>query len=145
MSIQKICHWKLGVISCHGHILGSLKGKGKGKEDNPVYGEDSGDDLDDCDIKGISYELGIVEAYSHDMEEWTFWLTMKELFSGSDLYFGNSMDTFFKRLKDMRRLWDECDMSAGVEERLYMWRTRRKYEDSNLLSRMQSCAIYQKE
>ena len=206
MGIQKICRWKSGVSSCHG----LLKGQSKGKEDNPVYGPDSGDDLDDCDFQGISCELGMVEgqicsipyelfdlpdlreilsldtwnsclteeerfslsAYLPDMDEWTFWLTMKELFSGDDMYFGNPMDTFFKRLKggfyppkmtclreslqflerrkyyhalrsyhdkmaqmflDMRRLWDECDMSAGVEERLYMWRTRRKCGDGNLL------------
>ncbi|XWS31933.1 hypothetical protein CRYUN_Cryun23aG0118200 [Craigia yunnanensis] len=206
MGIQKICHWKSGVSSCHG----LLKGQGKGKEDNPVYGPDSGDDLDDCDFWGISCELGMVEgqicsipyelfdlpdlreilsldtwnsclteeerfslsAYLPDMDEWTFWLTMKELFTGGDMYFGNPMDTFFKRLKggfyppkmtclreslqflerrkyyhalrsyhdkmtqmffDMRRLWDECDMSSGIEERLYMWRTRRKCGDANLL------------
>ncbi|XWS76768.1 hypothetical protein CRYUN_Cryun01aG0206000 [Craigia yunnanensis] len=210
MGIQKICHWKSGVSSCHGHIPGLLKGQCKGKEDNPVYGPDSDDDLDDCDFQGISSELGIVEgqissipyelfdlpdlreilsldtwnsclteeerfslsAYLPDMDEWTFWLTMKELFTGSDMYFGNPMDTFFKRLKggfyppkmtclreslqflerrryyhalrsyhdkmaqmfiDMRKLWDECDMSAGVEERLYTWRTRRKCRDTNLL------------
>ncbi|XVF22240.1 hypothetical protein REPUB_Repub12eG0156600 [Reevesia pubescens] len=212
MGIQKICHWKSGDSSCHSFIPGSLKGegKGKGKEDNPVYGADSGDDLDDCDLEGISCELGMVEgqicsipydlfdlpdlreilsldtwnsclteeerfslsAYLPDMDKWTFWLTMKELFGGSDMYFGNPMDTFFKRLKggfyppkitclreclqflgrrkhyhalrsyhekmaqkfiDMRRLWDECQTTAGVEERLYMWRTRRKCGDANLL------------
>ncbi|KAH1081120.1 hypothetical protein J1N35_020881 [Gossypium stocksii] len=208
MGTQEICHWKSGVSSCQGHIPGSLKGEAKEKEDDPLYGADSGDDLDDFDFKGISSELGMVEgqvcsipyelfdlpdlrnilsldtwnscltdeerfslsAYLPDMDEWTFWLTMKDLFSGSDMYFGNPMDTFFKRLKggfyppkisrlretlqslerrkyyhairsyhykmvqmftDMRRLWDECDMSAGVSERLYMWRTRRKCGDVN--------------
>ncbi|XP_022759633.1 uncharacterized protein LOC111306002 [Durio zibethinus] len=210
MGIQKICRWKSGVSSCRDHIPGLLKVQGKGKEDNPVYGADSGDDLDDCDFEGISCELGMVEGqfcsiayelfdlpdlreilsldtwnsclteeerfslsvYLPDMDELTFWLTMKELFSGSDMYFGNPMDTFFERLKggfyppkvtclreslqflerrkyyhalrsyhdkmaqmfiDMRRLWDECDKSAGVEERLYMWRTRRKCRGANLL------------
>ncbi|XP_021280989.1 uncharacterized protein LOC110414234 [Herrania umbratica] len=208
MGIQKIFHWKSGVDNCHGNIPGSLKGEGN--EDNPIFGADSGDDLDDCDFQGLSCELGMVEgqicsipyelfdlpdlreilsldtwnsclteeerfslsAYLPDMDQQTFWLTMKELFSGSDMFFGNPMDTFFKRLKggfyppqmtclreslqflerrkyyhalrsyhdkmaqmfiDMRRLWDECDMSAGVEERLYIWRTRRKHRDANLL------------
>ncbi|XWS46343.1 hypothetical protein CRYUN_Cryun14cG0057200 [Craigia yunnanensis] len=210
MGIQKICLSKSGVSSCHGHIPGSLKGEGRGKEDNPVYGADSDDDLDNCDFKGISCELGMVDgqicsipyelfdlpdlreilsldtwnsclteeerfslsAYLPDMDEWTFLLTMKEVFCGGDMYFGNPMDTFFKRLKggfyppkmtylreslqflesrkyyhalrsyhdqmaqmflDMGRLWDECDMSADVEERLYMWRTRKKCGDGNLL------------
>ncbi|XVE73579.1 hypothetical protein DITRI_Ditri11bG0130000 [Diplodiscus trichospermus] len=210
MGIQKICHWKSGASSFHGHIPGLLKDQGKGKEDNPVYGPDSDDDLDVCDLQGISCELVMVDgqicsipyelfdlpdlreilsldtwnsclteeerfslsAYLPDMDEWTFWLTMKELFTGGDIYFGNPMDAFFKKLKggfyppkmtclreslqflerrryyhalrsyhdkmaqmfiDMRRLWDECDMSADVEERLYMWRTRRKCSDANLL------------
>ncbi|KAK8711418.1 hypothetical protein V6N13_146700 [Hibiscus sabdariffa] len=209
MGIQKICLWKSGVSSCHGRFPGSLQGEGKEKEDDdPLNGEDSGDDLDDCDFEGIGYELGMVEgqicsipyelfdlpdlreilsletwnsclteeerfsltAYLPDMDEWTFWLTLKDLFSGSDIYFGNPMDTFFRRLKsgfyppnisclrdalqflerrkyyhairshhhkmvqmfiDMRSLWDECDMSAGIAERLYMWRTRIKCGDAN--------------
>ncbi|XVF72886.1 hypothetical protein PTKIN_Ptkin12aG0156600 [Pterospermum kingtungense] len=210
MGIQKISHLKSGISSFHGHIPGVLKGHGKGKEDNPVYGPESGDDLDDHDFQAINCKLGMVDgqicsipyelfdlpdlreilsletwnsclteeerfslsAYLPDMDEWTFWLTMNELFTGSDMYFGNPMDTFFQRLKggfyppkiarlreslqflerrryyhalrsyhdkmaqvfvDMRRLWDKCDMSASVEERLYMWRTRRKCGDANLL------------
>ncbi|XP_022770680.1 uncharacterized protein LOC111314003 isoform X2 [Durio zibethinus] len=175
MGVQKICHWKSGVSICHGQIPGLLKGQGKGKEDNPVYGPDSGlreilslDTWNSCLTEEERFSLS---AYLPDMDEWTFWLTMKELFTGSDMYFGNPMDTFFKRLKggfyspkitclreslqflerrryyhalrsyhdkmaqmliEMRRLWDECDTSAGVEERLYMWRTR-KCEDANLL------------
>ncbi|KAK5818836.1 hypothetical protein PVK06_023782 [Gossypium arboreum] len=180
MGITKICLWKSGDNSCQVHIPGSLEDEGKGKEDNPVYGADSGKDLDDCDLEGINCELCMVEeedrfclsAYLPDMDEWTFWLTMKELFGGSDLYFENPMDAFFKRVKggfyppkvcclreslqflerrkyyytlrsyhdkmaqmftDMRRLWDECNVSTGVEERLYMWRTRGSCRDSNLL------------
>ncbi|TYH10137.1 hypothetical protein ES288_A07G154900v1 [Gossypium darwinii] len=210
MGITKICPWKSGDNSCQVHIPGSLEDEGKGKEDNPVYGADSGKDLDDCDLEGINCELCMVEgkicsipyelfdlpdlreilsletwnsclteedrfclsAYLPDMDEWTFWLTMKELFGGSDLYFGNPMDAFFKRVKggfyppkvcclreslqflerrkyyytlrsyhdkmaqmftDMRRLWDECNVSTGVQERLYMWRTRGSCRDSNLL------------
>ncbi|WCJ22564.1 hypothetical protein M5689_004648 [Euphorbia peplus] len=38
-------------------------------------------------------------AYLPDMDEQTFCLTMKEIFDGSDLYFGNPVDVFFKRLK----------------------------------------------
>ncbi|XP_039025162.1 uncharacterized protein LOC120158375 [Hibiscus syriacus] len=111
-----------------------------------------------------------LSAYLPDMDEWTFWLTMNDLFSGGDLYFGNPVDTFFKRLKsgfyppkisrlreslqflerrkyyhairsyhhkmlqmfiDMRRLWDESDMTVGIPERLYMWRTRMKCGDAN--------------
>ncbi|XVF33040.1 hypothetical protein REPUB_Repub17cG0134100 [Reevesia pubescens] len=209
MGIQKICHWKSGDSSRHGHIPGSLKGKGKEEEDNPVYEADSGDDLYDCEgtsscelcmvdgqICSIPYELFdlpdlreilsldtwnsclteeerfSLSAYLPDMDEWTFWLTMKELFSGSDIHFGNPMDAFFKRLKggfyppkmtclreclqflgrrkhyhalrsyhdkmtqmffDLRSLWDKCGMSAGIEERLYLWRTRSKCGDTNLL------------
>ncbi|OMO82351.1 hypothetical protein COLO4_23086 [Corchorus olitorius] len=210
MGIQKIHHLKSGGSSSQSHIPGSLKCEAKGKEDHPVFGADSGDDLDDCDLKEISCELGMVEgqicsipyelfdlpdlkeilslnswnsclteeerfslsAYLPDMDQQTFWLTLKELFSGSDMHFGNPLDAFFQRLKggfyhpqitclrqalqflegrkfhhalrsyhdkmtqthiDMRRLWDECDMSVGVEERLYMWRTRRKRKDTNLL------------
>lgn len=214
MGIQKISHWKSGISSCHCPVPGLLKGQGKGKgkekEDNPVYGPESGDDLDDHDFQGIGCELGMVDgqifsipyelfdlqdlreilsletwnsclteeerfslsAYLPDMDEWTFWLTMSELFTGSDMYFGNPVETFFKRLKggfyppkitclreslrflerrgfyhalrsyhdkmaqavvDMRRLWDKCDIDAGVEERLYMWRTRRKCGDASLL------------
>ncbi|GMI98505.1 hypothetical protein HRI_003519800 [Hibiscus trionum] len=208
MGIQKICHWKSGVSSCHGRFPGSLKGEGKEKEDDPLNGADSGDDLDDCDFEGIGCELGMVEgqicsipyelfdlpdlreilsletwnsclteeerfslsAYLPDMDEWTFWLTMKDLFSGSDMYFGNPTDTYFNRLKsgfyppnisslrdalqflerrkfyhairsyhhkmvqmfiDMRSLWDECDMSVGIAERLCMWRTRIRCGDAN--------------
>ncbi|MFQ6643754.1 hypothetical protein Gotur_018428 [Gossypium turneri] len=62
MGTQKICLWKLGVSSCQGHISVSLKGEAKEKEDDPLYGADSGDDLDDFDFKGISSELGMVEG-----------------------------------------------------------------------------------
>ncbi|KAK8565623.1 hypothetical protein V6N12_059180 [Hibiscus sabdariffa] len=115
-----------------------------------------------------------LSAYLPDMDEWTFWSTMKDLFCGSDMYFGNPVDTFFKRMKsgfyppkisrlreslqflerrkyyhairsyhhkmvqmftDMEKLWDECDISVGIVERLYMWRTRIKCgdADTNLL------------
>ncbi|CAN0892120.1 Nuclear factor related to kappa-B-binding protein [Linum grandiflorum] len=40
-----------------------------------------------------------LSAYLPDMDEQTFLLTMKELFDGSNIYFGNPMDTLFKRLK----------------------------------------------
>lgn len=110
--------------------------------------------------------------YLPDMDQQTFCLTMKELFDGSDMYFGNPLDTFFKRLKggfyppkvtyfreglqflqrkkyyhslrsyhdrmaqmfvDMRRIWDQCEMSSGVEERISMWTKRRKQRGINLL------------
>ncbi|XP_039007549.1 uncharacterized protein LOC120135341 [Hibiscus syriacus] len=113
-----------------------------------------------------------LSAYLPDMDEWTFWLTMKDLFSGSDFYFGNPVATFFKRLRsgfyppkisrlrdslqflerrkyyhairsyhhkmvqmfiDMGRLWDECDISVGIPERFYMWRTRMKCGDANTI------------
>ncbi|CAI0625500.1 unnamed protein product [Linum tenue] len=40
-----------------------------------------------------------LSAYLPDMDEHTFWLTMKELFDGSNIYFGNPLDMFFKRLR----------------------------------------------
>ncbi|KAJ4727970.1 Nuclear factor related to kappa-B-binding [Melia azedarach] len=111
-------------------------------------------------------------AYLPDMDQQTFWLTMKELLGGTDMYFGNPLDTFFKRLKggfyppkvayfreclqfmqrrkyyhllssyhdnmaeifnDMSRIWNQCDRSIGVQERIHMWRTRTKHRGNNLL------------
>ncbi|GLT84890.1 hypothetical protein SLE2022_031000 [Rubroshorea leprosula] len=40
-----------------------------------------------------------LSAYLPDMDQQNFWLTMSELLGGSDIYFGNPMDMFFKRLK----------------------------------------------
>lgn len=40
-----------------------------------------------------------LSAYIPDMNQQTFWLTMKELLGGSDMYFGSPLDTFFERLK----------------------------------------------
>ncbi|KAK9281778.1 hypothetical protein L1049_004684 [Liquidambar formosana] len=40
-----------------------------------------------------------LSAYLPDMDQQTFWLTMKELLGGSNLFFGNPTDIFFKRLK----------------------------------------------
>ncbi|XP_044491261.1 uncharacterized protein LOC123215293 [Mangifera indica] len=44
-------------------------------------------------------ERFFLSAYLPDVDQQTFWLTMKELLGGSDMYFGNPVDTFFKRLK----------------------------------------------
>ncbi|EEF47121.1 uncharacterized protein LOC8270809 [Ricinus communis] len=113
-----------------------------------------------------------LSAYLPDMDQQTFGLTMKELFDGSDLFFGNPLDVFFHRLRggyyppkvsqfreglqfiqrtkyyyflrsyhdrmtqtftDMRRLWDQCELSLGVEERISMWTKRRKQRAINLL------------
>ncbi|KAF2315105.1 hypothetical protein GH714_038168 [Hevea brasiliensis] len=113
-----------------------------------------------------------LSAYLPDMDQQTFCLTMKELFDGSDLYFGNPLDVFFKRLRggfyppkvahlreclqfiqrkkyyhslrsyhdrmtqmftDMRRMWDQYEMSPGVEERILMWKNKRKQRAINLL------------
>ncbi|OMO64148.1 FH interacting protein 1 [Corchorus capsularis] len=62
MGIQKIHHLKSRGSSSQSHIPGSLKCEAKGMEDHPVFGADSGDDLDDCDLKEISCELGMVEV-----------------------------------------------------------------------------------
>ncbi|KAJ4847731.1 hypothetical protein Tsubulata_006905 [Turnera subulata] len=40
-----------------------------------------------------------LSAYLPDMDQQTFCLTMKELFNGSNLFFGNPLDMFFKRLR----------------------------------------------
>ncbi|CAN1234936.1 Nuclear factor related to kappa-B-binding protein [Linum perenne] len=40
-----------------------------------------------------------LSAYLPDMDEQTFVVTMKELFDGDNIYFGNPLDTFFRRLK----------------------------------------------
>ncbi|XP_065859949.1 uncharacterized protein [Euphorbia lathyris] len=111
-------------------------------------------------------------AYLPDMDQETFCLTMKEIFYGSDLYFGNPLDVFFKRLKggfyppkvahirdalhfvkrnkyyhslrsyndrmiqmfiDMRSLWDQCEMSSSIEERISIWSKKRKQRVINLL------------
>ncbi|GLT51342.1 hypothetical protein SLA2020_247590 [Shorea laevis] len=132
MGIQKIPHWnsEVGSFRCHFSY-------GKGMEDNPVSGADSGDDLDDCHSTEISCELGMVEdqicsvpyelydlpdlreilsldtwnscltdedryhlsAYLPDLDQQTFWLTMSELLGGKNMYFGNPVDMFFRRLK----------------------------------------------
>ncbi|KAJ0053821.1 hypothetical protein Pint_00718 [Pistacia integerrima] len=44
-------------------------------------------------------ERFFLSAYLPDVDQQTFWLTMKELLGGSDMYFGNPVDIFFKRLK----------------------------------------------
>ncbi|KAL5792095.1 hypothetical protein ACOSP7_000689 [Xanthoceras sorbifolium] len=113
-----------------------------------------------------------LSAYLPDMDQQTFWLTMKELLGGSDMYFGSPLDIFFKRLKggfyppnvtsfreclqflqwrkyyhslrsyhdnmtemfkEMNRLWSQCEMTIGVEGRIYKWRTRRQKRVNNLL------------
>ncbi|CAK7348584.1 unnamed protein product [Dovyalis caffra] len=113
-----------------------------------------------------------LSAYLPDIDQETFCSTMKELFDGSEIYFGNPLDKFFKRLKggfyppkvacfrealqflqkkqyyhslrayhdrmiqtfiDMRRLWDQCEMSTGIEEKIFMWKNRRKQKSINLL------------
>ncbi|XP_037497871.1 uncharacterized protein LOC105632829 isoform X2 [Jatropha curcas] len=179
-------------------------------KDDPVLGEDSGDDSDDCELTELHCELGMLEgqlcgipyelydlpdlreilsletwnsclteeerfylsAYLPDMDQQTFCLTMKELFNGSDLYFGSPLDEFFKRLKggfyppkvthlreglqfikrkkyyhalrsfhdrmtqmfvDMRRMWNQCELSSSVEERMSMWKIKRKQRVINLL------------
>ncbi|XP_050203846.1 uncharacterized protein LOC126653895 [Mercurialis annua] len=40
-----------------------------------------------------------LSAYLPDMDRQTFCLTMKELFEGNDLFFGNPLDIFFQRLR----------------------------------------------
>ncbi|KAJ8898732.1 hypothetical protein K2173_004909 [Erythroxylum novogranatense] len=113
-----------------------------------------------------------LSAYLPDMDQQTFQWTMKELLGGSDMLFGNPVDTFFKRLKggfyppkvaclrqgllflqkkmyyhslrshhtkmikmfiEMRNIWDLCDRSPGVEERISIWKKRRKQRDAYLL------------
>lgn len=113
-----------------------------------------------------------LSAYLPDMDQQTFCLTMNELFNGADLYFGNPLDVFFKRLKggfyppkvarlrealqfiqrrkyyhslrsyhdrmtqmfvEMRRTWDQCEMNSGVEEKISMWKNKRKQKAINLL------------
>uniref|UniRef100_A0A6N2L864 DEUBAD domain-containing protein n=1 Tax=Salix viminalis TaxID=40686 RepID=A0A6N2L864_SALVM len=113
-----------------------------------------------------------LSAYLPDMEHETFCLTMKELFDGTELYFGNPLDKFLKRLKaglyppkvacfreglqflqrkqhyhslrayhdrmiqtflNMRMLWDQYGMSPGIEEKISMWKNRRKQKSINML------------
>ncbi|KAF9688006.1 hypothetical protein SADUNF_Sadunf02G0152200 [Salix dunnii] len=113
-----------------------------------------------------------LSAYLPDMEHATFCLTMKELFDGTELYFGNPSDKFLKRLKagfyppkvacfreglqflqrkqhyhslrayhdrmiqtflNMRTLWDQYGMSPGIEEKISMWKNRRKQKSINML------------
>ncbi|KAJ6334785.1 hypothetical protein OIU78_011616 [Salix suchowensis] len=113
-----------------------------------------------------------LSAYLPDMEHETFCLTMKELFDGTELYFGNPLDKFLKRLKaglyppkvacfreglqflqrkqhyhslrayhdrmiqtflNMRLLWDQYGMSPGIEEKISMWKNRRKQKSINML------------
>ena len=40
-----------------------------------------------------------LSSYLPDMDQHTFWLTMKELLGGSDIFFGSPLDIFFNRLK----------------------------------------------
>lgn len=40
-----------------------------------------------------------LSSYLPDMDQQTFWLTMKELLGGSDIFFGSPLDAFFSRLK----------------------------------------------
>ena len=113
-----------------------------------------------------------LSAYLPDMDQEMFCLTMKELFDGSEIYFGNPLDKFFKKLKagfyppkvacfreglqflqrkqyyhslrayhdrmiqkfiDMRRLWDQHEMSPGIEENISTWKNRRKQKSINML------------
>jgi len=113
-----------------------------------------------------------LSAYLPDMDQETFCLTMKELFDGSEIYFGNPLDKFFKKLKagfyppkvacfreglqflqrkqyyhslrayhdrmiqkfiDMRRIWDQREMSPGIEENIFTWKNRRKQKSINML------------
>ncbi|KAJ6940675.1 hypothetical protein NC651_006721 [Populus alba x Populus x berolinensis] len=113
-----------------------------------------------------------LSAYLPDMDHETFCLTMKELFDGTELYFGNPLDKFLKRLKagfyppkvacfreglqflqrkqhyhslrayhdrmiqtfiNMRMLWDQYGMSPGIEEKISMWKNRRKQKSVNVL------------
>uniref|UniRef100_A0A6N2MZI7 Uncharacterized protein n=1 Tax=Salix viminalis TaxID=40686 RepID=A0A6N2MZI7_SALVM len=106
------------------------------------------------------------------MDQEMFCLTMKELFDGSEIYFGNPLDEFFKKLKagfyppkvacfreglqflqrkqyyhslrayhdrmiqkfiDMRRSWDQREMSPGIEENISTWKNRRKQKSINML------------
>ncbi|CBI37077.3 unnamed protein product, partial [Vitis vinifera] len=112
-----------------------------------------------------------LSSYLPDMDQQTFWLTMKELLGGSDIFFGSPLDIFFNRLKggfyppkvawfreglqflqrikyyhslrfyhdsmtqmfiNMRKIWAHCEMSTGVEERIYLW-TRKKRKVTDLL------------
>ncbi|KAJ6320083.1 hypothetical protein OIU78_015471 [Salix suchowensis] len=113
-----------------------------------------------------------LSAYLPDMDQEMFCLTMKELFDGSEIYFGNPLDEFFKKLKagfyppkvacfreglqflqrkqyyhslrayhdrmiqkfiDMRRLWDQREMSPGIEENISTWKNQRKQKSINML------------
>lgn len=40
-----------------------------------------------------------LSSYLPDMDQQTFWLAIKELLSGSDIFFGSPLDVFFNRLK----------------------------------------------
>ncbi|XP_021897263.1 uncharacterized protein LOC110814188 [Carica papaya] len=44
-------------------------------------------------------ERFLLSAYLPDMDQQTFFLTMSELLGGSDVFFGNPLDKFFRRLK----------------------------------------------
>ncbi|KAJ6675105.1 DNA-BINDING PROTEIN-LIKE [Salix viminalis] len=103
MGIQKVFHRSSSSdkLSC------VFNGEVKLMRDNPVLGADSGNDSDDCELAELNCELGMVEeeerfhlsAYLPDMDQEMFCLTMKELFDGSEIYFGNPLDEFFKKLK----------------------------------------------
>ncbi|KAJ0965207.1 hypothetical protein J5N97_026345 [Dioscorea zingiberensis] len=70
-------------------------------------------------------------AYLPDMDQETFWLTMQDLLSGDNLFFGNPLEELFRRLKggyytlkkfaDMKKTWNDRAPNGGVEERIHIW------------------------
>ncbi|KAJ4975838.1 hypothetical protein NE237_000944 [Protea cynaroides] len=95
MGPVKIHHWIAGDSSNSRHISHFLSVDGLGREDKENSGMDSGDDSDDCKIAEVGCEVGMLE----DMDQQTFWLTMKELLAGNELFFGSPLAEFFERLK----------------------------------------------
>ncbi|XP_043688703.1 uncharacterized protein LOC122639795 [Telopea speciosissima] len=105
-----------------------------------------------------------LSAFLPDMDQQTFWLTMKDLLAGNEMFFGSPLGEFFERLKsgfyppkvthlreglqflqrrtyyhflksyhenmcrtflDMKRVWNLCQPSINVEERIHIWRTKK--------------------
>ncbi|KAL5716389.1 hypothetical protein ACHQM5_018092 [Ranunculus cassubicifolius] len=68
---------------------------------------DSGDCYGDCELAEVGCELNIFEeeerfalsAYLPDMDQETFWSTMKDLLGGNNMFFDSPLATFFSNLK----------------------------------------------
>ncbi|KAF5733407.1 hypothetical protein HS088_TW17G00950 [Tripterygium wilfordii] len=77
-------------------------------------------------------ERFILSDYLPDMDQHSFWLTMTELFNGSDIFFGNPLDIFFKRLKggysSPKVAW--CREALQFIQRRKYYHSLRSYHDN---------------